>query len=223
MNKRVLVIAAHSDDETLGCGATLAKFSEEGDQIRVVFMTDGVSSRGSTSAEADLRKADAKNALDTLGVSDFINYNFPDNKLDQVAMLELAKVIEKEIEAFKPSLLISHFSGDLNIDHQRVAEAVLVATRPQPSQCVKEIWAFEVLSSTEWFFSSNQNFIPNYFVDVKDYIETKLIACSKYEQEFKPSPHSRSLDHVKVMAQHRGFSVGCEYAEAFQLVRGILN
>ena len=223
MNKKILVVAAHSDDETLGCGATLAKFSDEGHQIRVVFMTDGVSARNSRLSDADSRYENAKIALDTLGIKNFRNYDFPDNELDQVAMLELAKVIEKEIESFKPSLLISHFSGDLNIDHRRVAEAVLVATRPQPSQCVKEIWAFEVLSSTEWGFSLTENFVPNYFVDVRDFIETKLIACSKYEQEFMAAPHSRCLEHVRIMAQHRGFSVGCEYAEAFQLVRKIVN
>ena len=139
MSKKILVIAAHSDDEMLGCGATLAKFSAQGHHIRVVFMTDGVSARESLLSDADGRYENAKNALNTLGVRDFINYNFPDNKLDQVKRKELAKVIEKEIESFKPSLLISHFSGDLNIDHRRVAEAVLVATRPQPSICKRNL------------------------------------------------------------------------------------
>ena len=221
MTKKILVIAAHSDDETLGCGGTLAKFSDEGHHLRVVFMTDGVGARGNARSDADSRKENARSALDTLGVSDFTNYNFPDNKLDQVAMLEIAKVIEKEIEGFQPTLLLSHFSGDLNIDHRRVAEAVLVATRPQPGQCVEEIWAFEVLSSTEWAFTSIDAFIPNYFINIHKYIETKLIACSKYEQEFKSAPHSRCLEHVSALAKHRGLSVGCEYAEAFQLVRKI--
>jgi N-acetylglucosamine malate deacetylase 1 len=221
MTKNILVVAAHSDDETLGCGGTLAKFSKAGHQIRVVFMTNGTGARGEDSEAAAERETDAKNALNALGVNNYINYGFPDNQLDQVALLTLAQVIEQEIEGFQPEMIISHHKGDLNIDHQKVAEAVLVASRPQPDFCVKEIWAFEVLSATDWSFSPNHIFSPNYFVDVTKFIETKINACSYYKDEFRDVPHSRSLVHVRTLAQHRGNSVGLDYAEAFLLIRKV--
>ena len=221
MTKNILVVAAHSDDETLGCGGSLAKFAEEGSQIRIVFMTNGVGARGDGSGSAENRRNDAKNALHILGVSDIVNYDFPDNQLDQVAMLKLAQVIENEIAKFQPELIISHHAGDLNIDHQRIAEAVLVASRPQPGLCVKEIWAFEVLSATEWSFTIDHFFAPNYFIDVSKFIEIKLKACAQYKDEFKDSPHTRSLDHVQTLAMHRGNTVGLHYAEAFRIIRKV--
>lgn len=221
MTKNVLVVAAHSDDEALGCGATLAKFSKAGHRVRVVFMTNGVGARQESVDTAAEREAHAKSALSILGVDSYVNYDFPDNQLDQVAMLALAQTVEKEILSFQPELIISHHQGDLNIDHQRVAEAVLVASRPQPGHCVKEVWAFEILSSTEWSFSPKHVFSPNNFVDISNFLETKLEACAQYANEFKDPPHSRSLGHVHTLAKHRGNSVGLTYAEAFIIIRKV--
>lgn len=219
MTKRVLVVAAHSDDEALGCAGTIAKHIAAGDAVYVLFMTDGVGSRHVQANEAVERKTSAQKAAKLLRVTSMRNFNFPDNKMDSVPLLDIVHAIEKVITELQPGIIYTHHIGDLNIDHQVAHKAVLTACRPQPDFCVKAIYAFEVLSSTEWQSPGIDDFVPNYFVDISKFIETKIEVLKVYEREMREPPHSRSIENAVRLNQLRGASVGLEYAESFQIIR----
>jgi LmbE family N-acetylglucosaminyl deacetylase len=218
--KTVLVVAAHADDEALGCGGTIARHLQEGDAVHLVLMADGVHSRRESS-EADLaRRIEAsKRAQSILGVSSSQSLNLPDNKMDSVPLLEIVQKLELVLEKIQPSVIYTHHHGDLNIDHRLTHDAVMTACRPVPDSSVCEIFGFEVLSSTEWATQQTSPFLPHYFVDITQQLRTKLDALEAYAEEMRASPHSRSMAHVEVLAHHRGYSVGVEAAEAFEVYR----
>lgn len=224
-NMSVLVVAAHPDDEVLGCGGTLARFAREGRQVHVLLMTDGEGARGREKAADNqgpcrARNAAAKQACDILGVKSIKTYGFPDNRMDGVDLLDVIKIIELNIERCKPSLVITHHSGDVNIDHCIVHSAVMAATRPQPGHVVNEVWFYEIPSSTEWNTpGSKQAFHPNLFVDVTDTIDHKYKALHAYEAEMRSFPHARSVKAIESLASWRGATVGVKAAEAFVLGR----
>ena len=220
--KKVLVVAAHADDEVLGCGGTIAKHRAAGDSVTVCFMTDGVGARGSGSVEARERDEAARAALSALDVDDFTRHAFPDNQMDTVPCLELAQAIEKVVAETQPDTVYTHHHGDLNVDHRATHEAVLTALRPQPAQKTASILTFEVMSSTEWRTPTPSTaFIPNWFVDISDYLDAKMNALACYDLEMRPWPHSRSLKALESLARHRGATMGFPAAEAFQLVRAL--
>ena len=221
MNKVILVVAAHSDDEAIGCSGTMAKHVSAGDQVHVLFMTDGVGSRKGIAREVNNRLSSAEKAAKILGVASMQNLSFPDNQMDTVPLLDITQAIEKKIVGIQPNVIYTHHVGDLNIDHQVTHRAVMTACRPQPGSCVKEIYAFEVLSSTEWQTPGLMPFVPNVFVDISDYLEKKVATINAYCEEMREIPHSRSIEHLIALAKHRGYSVGVGAAEAFMLIRGI--
>jgi len=215
----ILVVVAHADDEVLGCGATIAKHIANGDNVSLLVMADGVNSRlpiDSTSQKA--RNNALEHSCEILGISTYQCLNFPDNQLDTIAMLTLTQSIEKVIEQCKPQRIYTHFSGDLNIDHQRTFQAVITATRPQPDHCVKSILCFEVPSSSEWHFQQH-TFQPNFFNDVSGYEKTKIKALAAYQEEMRAAPHVRSIENITHLMQIRGATVGCYFAEAFTVAR----
>jgi len=224
MVKSVLVLAAHPDDEVLGCGGTLAKLAIEGVTVNVAFMTDGVSSRdGSMAAkkeEIKVRYAAAEKANDILGVKGISFGNFADNRMDSVDLLDIIKIVEGLIDQHKPDTVFTHHSGDLNIDHRCLHEAVVTACRPQRGHPVKKLLCFEVASSTEWQLPGSASiFEPNWFVDISNTLEIKLAALDAYATEQKEWPHPRSQQGIKHLAGWRGATVGVEAAEAFFLGR----
>ena len=219
MGKSVLVVAAHADDEVLGCGATIKKHIDSGDQVTIIFMTDGVGSRSVESTDGSNRSMAKEKALQVLGVSAQYQFDFPDNAMDSIPLLEITKAVEHYLDQFKPDLIYTHFHGDLNVDHQICFNAVMTATRPIPGMCVKEIYGFEVLSSTEWQLKTEQVFTPQLYVDVSDCFTDKIKALEAYSDEMRESPHSRSMDHVDGLGKHRGHTIGVEYAEAFMTYR----
>ena len=221
MCKTVLVVAAHSDDEALGCSGTMAKHVAAGDQVHVLFMSDGVGSRKSVANEVSERLSSAEKAAKILGVISMQNLNFPDNRMDTVALLDVAQAVENKIDEVRPNIIYTHHLGDLNVDHQITHKAVITACRPQPDFCVKEIFAFEVLSSTEWQTPGYFPFIPNVFVDIGKYIDIKRKALEVYSEEMRQSPHSRSIENTLRLNALRGNAVGVEYAESFVLLRKI--
>ncbi len=218
MSKIVLVVAAHSDDEALGCSGTIAKHIKQGDRVHLLFMTDGVSSRPGRRDDKKRSNA-AQDAAQILEVSSFTNLNFPDNKMDSIPLLDIVKEIENIIVQTQPEVIYTHHIGDLNIDHQITHKAVVTACRPQPSFCVEEIYAFEVLSSTEWNTPGVEVFSPNVFIDITDYIDIKKQVLEVYSEEMHQPPHSRSIDNALRLNALRGNSVGMDYAEAFELIR----
>jgi len=176
--KKILVIAAHPDDEVLGCGATIAKHAKSGDEVHVVIMAEGATSRDEqrlphlrASELSELERA-ARSAGEILGSVSLTLHQLPDNRLDSVDLLDLVKLVEQQIDSVKPEIVYTHHAGDLNVDHRRVSEAVAVACRPQPLQPVKTLLFFEVQSSTEWQVpGSGLPFTPNWYVDVSETLE----------------------------------------------------
>ena len=220
-NKKILVIAAHPDDEVLGCGGTLLKHAKNNDKILLLFATDGESSRTSDKKKIFYRKKQAIKVARIINAQKPLFLNFPDNQLDKINMLKIAKLFAKIVERFKPDIIYTHHYNDLNIDHRLTFEATMIACRPLSESSVAEIYCFEILSSTGWRGIGNLDFIPNVYVDIKDYIKKKIDLMKIYEKEIRPSPHPRSIDSITAKAISRGSEVSLSYAEAFELVRYI--
>ena len=224
--KKLLVIAAHPDDEILGCGATVARLSKEGWKAETVILGQGLVSRGDKNDagklenQLDQLKEASRKANSIIGVKKVHFADFPDNRFDSTDLLDIVKFIEPLILEIEPSLILTHFSEDLNIDHRCTFEAVITATRPQPGCRVKEILSFEVPSSTEWRYP--QRFSPSVFFDVSSSLEHKLKALESYETEMRQFPHPRSLEAVTHLARWRGAQAGLNAAEAFISVREII-
>ncbi len=218
--KSILAIVAHADDEVLGCGGTLARHVIEGDRVQIVFMADGVESRGVDRLdELQQRNRARDNAMRILGISRWDMLGFPDNRMDSVPLLDIVQKLQPIVEQVSPTRIYTHHRGDLNIDHRITHEAVMTVCRPVPENSVREILTFEVMSSTEWAAPDFMPFTPNFFVDISSYLPTKLKALTAYEMEMRSSPHSRCIKHLEALARHRGNSVGLEAAEAFDLIR----
>ena len=222
MTNKVLIVCAHPDDEVIGMGGTIAKHTLLGDDVRVIFMANGVSSRefADDNESIDERRKAAKKAGAILGIQKLIFNEFYDNKMDAHDLLDIIKSIESVIKSYQPSVVYTHHGGDLNIDHRLTYQAVMTACRPAPGFCVKEIYAFEVLSSTNWAFGQNMNqFVPSYFVDISQTVEAKMQALEAYTEEILPYPHSRSFEAIKALSMFRGTTTGFQFAEAFFIER----
>ena len=218
------MVAAHPDDEVLGCGGYIAARVKSGDEVVVTFLSDGVTSRDKNLgiSEIEARRIAARSASNVLGVKDVSFGDFPDNKLDSVPLLEVIKTIDAVVKRVRPSIVVTHFGGDLNIDHRIVNQAVLTACRPTANQVVKQIMFFEVPSSTEWQVpTEGQAFVPNWFEDISQTLELKVKALMMYEHELREWPHPRSVKAVEHLVHWRGASCGVDAAEAFVLGRRI--
>ena len=224
---KILIIAAHPDDEVLGCGGTISSLSSKGIDIRILFLSEGVSSRFDNNQknlkklnnEIKLRNNNSIKALKILGVNkkNIFFENYPCCKLDTIPRLNLVKVIEKHISIFKPSIIFTHFMDDVNIDHKITFESVLAATRPYNNRSIESIYLFEVLSSTEWNFVSP--FPANCFFDISETIKKKISAMKAYKKEYKSHPHPRSSRVIEALATYRGAQVGINFAEGYFLLR----
>ena len=227
MTKRILVVAAHPDDEVLGCGGTIAKHANQGDEVYCLILGEGITSRYSQPREAteeELKqlKSEAEQAANILGIKKVFFRDFPDNRFDTVPLLEIVKAIEEVKDEVKPDIIYTHHQGDLNIDHQITFKAALTACRPLKGESVKEIYSFEIPSSTEWNSpDAGTYFIPNVFVDISVNFDKKIEALKAYKGESREYPHPRSPRAVELIARRWGVSVGRELVEAFRLVRWI--
>ena len=226
----LLVVAAHPDDEVLGCGGTLARMAEEGCDVHVLILADGETSRSSASlVGADQLSVKARNgaaykACKILGCNSVDTLILPDNRMDGLDMLDVVQHIERFVQLYKPSMVLTHHCGDVNIDHRVAHDAVIAACRPQPGHSVKTLLFFEIPSSTEWRpVASAASFNPDWFVDISRTLEKKLEALQAYESELRLFPHPRSLKAVEVLARWRGVTVGSEAAEAFVLGRKLVD
>jgi len=223
---KVLVVAAHPDDEVLGCGGTVARYALEGHAVYTLILGEGMTSR-----DAKRDKAKRQNALDelkqtairagkVLGVKKVFTCDFPDNRFDSVPLLDVVKVIEKVKRQIAPEIVLTHFERDLNVDHRVTYQAVLVAARPMAGECVREIYSFEVPSSTEWAYP--MSFSPDTFVDISKTLDLKIEALREYATELRKAPHPRSVEGLMHLAGLRGIQTGLKSAEAFQCVRRIV-
>ena len=222
--RRVLIIAAHPDDDILGCGGYISKNNNKGEVFKVIFLAEGSTCRFSSKDEVAAlneviyRNNLAKKSLESLNISDYEFFNLPCGRLDQIDIIEINKIIENVVKEYKPSIIFTHSDSDVNNDHRIIFNSTLMATRPTQGSSVETIYSYEVLSSTEWSFV--RSFSPNVFIELtEDDIENKWLALSHYVTEIKSYPFPRSKIGVEVLAKYRGMQSGFCYAEAFQLIR----
>jgi len=229
-NKKILVVVAHPDDELLGLGATMHKLiNEQNCSVRVIILGEGITSRSEKrsseqwSKELKIHKQNIEKARKIIGYESVGIYDFPDNRFDTVALLDIIKVIEKEKKIFQPEVIFTHHGGDLNIDHQKTFEAVITACRPMKNEIVKTIITFETPSGTEWRSPTDPyHFIPNIFFSVSNSnIDSKIRGMESYEFEKRKFPHPRSPEALRMQAKRWGVINGVDNAEAFCLIRSI--
>jgi LmbE family N-acetylglucosaminyl deacetylase len=224
---QVLVVAAHPDDEVLGAGGAMARHARAGEEVVVLIMGEGVTSRFPQRAAApagliERLRADARRAGDRLGVRELRFAGLPDNRFDSLDLLDVVMVVEKSIREIAPAVVYTHHAGDLNVDHQITFRAVLTATRPLPGAPVREVCCFEVPSSTEWGFARvGPAFVPNLFVDITDTLDQKVAALECYTAELRPAPHPRSPEVLRAAAIRWGSVIGRPAAEPFEIVRSL--
>lgn len=221
---KTLVIAAHPDDEVLGCGGTAAKLARAGTEVYMAILGEGSTSRFPQRAAAEpalvaALQTNSQQVASLLQVKELFTYKLPDNRFDEVSLLDIVKIIETLISRLEPEVIYTQHGGDLNIDHMLTYRATLTATRPIAGRSVKAVYAYEVASSTEWAFQKfSPAFHPNTFVDIADTLNLKLRAMELYETETRPFPHPRSREALQVQARHWGSMVGVPAAEAFELI-----
>ncbi|MDB5223190.1 MAG: family deacetylase [Chitinophagaceae bacterium] len=227
-----MIVVAHPDDEILGLGAAMHSIiSNYQVQTHVVILGEGITSRSDSrdvakwNKELAIHKGNIKAAQTAIGYHSVNTYDFPDNRFDSIALLDIIKVIEREKEQFRPEIIFTHHGGDLNVDHQKTFEAVITSCRPVSSESVNMIITFETPSGTEWRASSDpKHFVPNLFIRVTaEDINAKILAMEAYQFEKRIYPHPRSPEALRILAQRWGIAVGAEYSEAFCLIRGIIN
>lgn len=222
----VLVVAAHPDDEVLGCGGTIARLAASR-PTHLAILGEGLNARYSGGRGAPRRalhqlKQQARIAAALMGVRDVTFEGLPDNRFDQMPLLEVVKRVERIVARVRPSVVYTHHPGDLNVDHGITFRAVLTATRPLSGCPVRALYAFEVPSSTEWSFQRvGQPFCPNVFQDISETIDVKVRALDAYTGEVRPFPHPRSAEAIRALARRWGSVAGCGYAEAFELIRSM--
>jgi LmbE family N-acetylglucosaminyl deacetylase len=223
----VLVVAAHPDDEVLGCGGTIARLAREGAEVHIAILGEGETSRGDKREPADRERVKAlharsRQAAKALGAKQLHAFELPDNRFDTVPLLDVVKIVETLVNRLKPQTVYTHHGGDLNIDHAVTHRATLTATRTLAGAPVRELYAFEVPSSTEWAFQQFEPaFRPTMFMDIAASLEAKLEAMQAYDSEMRLFPHPRSAEALRAIARRWGSVAGLEYAEAFALIRAI--
>ena len=219
-----LVIAAHPDDEVLGCGGTIARGAAEGEHVTIAILGQGAASRhanGDPGATREIRRlVDASHAAARiLGATDVSHFGLPDNRFDSVDLLDVVKLIESLADELQPEKVYVQHGGDLNIDHAITFRAAMTAFRPLPGGCVRGLLAYEVPSSTEWAFGKfAPAFVADTFVDIAPYLDRKLAAMDAYAVELREFPHPRSPQALRMLAGERGSRVGLAAAEAFATI-----
>ena len=225
--EKVLVIAAHPDDEVLGMGGTIAKLVKEGSVVDVLIVTDGSSSQYRESDRLgeiiEAKKLETRNCANVLGVRDIYYGGLPDMKLDCTPHIDINQAIERVIDKVQPDTVFTHFWGDVNMDHQNVYKSTLVTVRPVLGQVVRNLYCYRVPSSTEWTPNKEDTmFMPNYFVDIEQYAEQKYKAFACYSTELRDYPHPRSVQYLRESDKAAGLRVGMLAAEEFVMLRKLV-
>ena len=224
----ILVIAAHPDDEVLGCGGTMARLASEGAAVSILILANGLTSRADFDGDKErellrIHHGRARRAADLLGATEVAFAGFPDQKMDALPLLEITQAIEREVARLRPEIVFTQHGGDLNMDHVVAFRATMTATRPMAGNCVKKLYAYEIPSSTDWAFRQfSPAFSPNVFMDIEGSLEKKIAAMQIYESEVREFPHPRSPEALRASAQRWGSHVGLRAAEAFECIWEII-
>jgi LmbE family N-acetylglucosaminyl deacetylase len=218
-NDNILIIAPHPDDEVLGCGGIMKKYSEAGNHVNVLVVSRGAPKLYSDEKIKNVRK-EARAAHHILGVKETIFLDFPAPELDTVSVSEISRAIAEVIKKYNIQTVYLPHRGDIHHDHRIVFNAGLVACRPVGQYSVKEIYGYETLSETEWAAPYGDDaFIPTSFVNITEQIDSKLEAFKCFKSQIRPFPNSRSLETIEALAKFRGATVGFERAEGFTSIR----
>lgn len=224
--QRILIVVAHPDDEVLGMGGSIARFADEGKEIHLLIVTDGSTSQYKDDPKLkeimERKRLETEKAAEILGIKSITYGNLPDMSLDITPHTDTNKVIESAIGRIQPDTVFTHFWADVNMDHQCVYESVMVAVRPVASQTIREVYCFNVPSSTEWGPSlPGTSFTPNVFVEIEKYKEKKYDAMRSYATELREYPHPRSIEYLRKNDEMTGLRIGIFAAEPFILLRKI--
>ena len=211
---KILIVAAHPDDEILGVGGTILKHKEKGDEVFVCMVTKGYKPEWSEEF-IKTKLIEAKKVDNLLGIKKRFFCDFPTVKLNTIPHGKINEKISEIIKKIDPNIVYTHFEKDVNRDHGIIFNAIMVATRPINKKKIKVI-CFETLSSSEW---NHESFSPNFYVDIGKFIKRKIEAFSIYKSEVKKYPHPRSREGIEILAKKRGMEISLPYAEAFIIVR----
>lgn len=218
MKNKVLIVAVHPDDETLGCGGTLLKHKANGDEIHWLICTT-VDEKHSY---YDTREQEIEKVAALYGFDSVHNLRLETMQVDEYSMSELVGKISKVINEVKPTTIYLPFKGDVHSDHRKIFEASYSCTKSFRYPFVKKIYMIETLSETEFAPSTKEDsFIPNVFVDISKYMDKKLEIMKVYESEIAEHPFPRSIKNIQALGTLRGATCGCEYAESFILLKEI--
>lgn len=214
---KILVFAPHNDDEVLGVGGTIAKYVQEGHDVYVCEVT-----KSAPEEKLKIIRDEAANAHKVLGIKQTFFLDFPVVRLNEIPIMDLNAEFVRVVNAAKPDIAFIPHKGDMHKDHFVVSHCAMVAMRPIGEHIVKEIYAYETLSETEWNIPSVENaFIPNVWIDISDYIEVKLKAMNCYKSQLMQPPHPRSNEIIRSLSVVRGSTVNVAHAESFMLIRKI--
>ncbi|MDP6561737.1 MAG: PIG-L family deacetylase [Candidatus Peribacteraceae bacterium] len=220
----ILVIAAHPDDEVLGCGGTMARLADDGHDVHILILGEGITSRYEDPSKANSKEIEAlhtqaKEVGASLGAKGVHLASLPDNRFDSIPLLNIIKIIEEHVQRIKPEVVYTQHGGDLNIDHVCTFRAVLTATRPMEGSPVKQVLAYRVASSTEWAFNQFEpTFTPTVFSDIAKTLNKKIAAMEMYEGEARTFPHPRSPEALRAEAEYFGSIAGLKAAEVFSVI-----
>lgn len=221
--KKILVIAPHPDDETLGVGGSLLKHKSQGDTIYWIILTHATNHENYSASFLKNREEQIQKVSHLFGFERVIQMSFDTTRLDQYPQSQLIKELSEVLESIQPQVIYMPHSGDIHSDHKVAAEITLAATKSFRLPSVEKILAYETLSETEFGLTKNDRFEPHIYVNIESFIDQKLKILSLYEEEIKDFPFPRSLEAVKALAAYRGVSSGFQAAEAFMLLKEIIK
>jgi LmbE family N-acetylglucosaminyl deacetylase len=221
--KKILVVAPHMDDEVLGVGGTICKHIETGDEVRIIIVANRAYGHLYDPEVIKNEESNCLKACSTLGVEKVSFLRLNDEQLDE-KLINVISAIENNLSDYLPDVVYIPYSGDINQDHKAVYSACLVVFRVIGKYCAKTLLCYEAPSSTDANQTMpHERFSPNYYVDIEKYFDKKISAIQAYEKEIRTFPHPRSAEGLKVYSQKRGMEVGMNCAEAFVLLRNVIQ
>jgi N-acetylglucosamine malate deacetylase 1 len=225
---RVLVVSPHADDETIAMGGTIARYAAEGHDVTVAVMTghgDDEPHPLWPKITWEIIRAEARSAYEVLGVNEVIFEEIPAVRVSEQPLWKLNRITDRVVKAVRPRVIYVPFCYDMHKDHREIYHSFSVAWRPvtEEGRNVREVYCYETLSETHWNFPYVEpGFLPNVWVDVSDYLETKIRAMACFKSQIMPHPGPRSLEAVRSLARWRGSQMGMEAAESFVMVRRLI-
>ena len=219
----IAVVVAHPDDEALGMAGTIIKHVNLKDNVFVIILSKGEDSKKNQKYKNKNRVKNAEKWCKFVGANLFSFYDFPDQRLDEVPELDIVKCLEKDFKKIKPDIVYIHHLGDINKDHTVSAKSALVALRPMGSK-TPEIRSFETPSSTDQApYLNDFLFLPNLYISIDKYWRLKEESLNIYKKELHDTPHPRSIEAIKALAIKRGAESGFIMAEAFCIIRKLIE